>query len=105
MEFPSANGIKRPVRCSDGTRRFAYESLGHKYGLQCRETPCVKIDCEFDDPLKKHDVAIRAICEQAPVRICEDELISGSATLGNAIKHVIPADHNGSPVFMSMSHL
>ena len=105
MEFPSANGIKRPVRCSDGTRRFAYESLGHKYGLQCRETPCVKIEGEFDDPLKKHDVAIRAICEQAPVRICEDELISGSATLGNAIKHVIPADHNGSPVFMSMSHL
>lgn len=33
MEFYTFSGRKRPVRLSEETRRFAYDSLNHKYGL------------------------------------------------------------------------
>ena len=32
MEFYTATGHKRPVRLSEATRKFAYESLSGKYG-------------------------------------------------------------------------
>ncbi|MBQ1502746.1 MAG: hypothetical protein IIZ35_01980 [Clostridia bacterium] len=105
MVFPSVNGAKRPVRCSEATRLFAYESLGHKYGLEAKKTPSVTLTGAFDDPLKRYDAAIRTIAEQAPVRICEGELISGSASLGDAIRHVVPCEYGGAPVFESVSHL
>ena len=105
MEFPSVNGIKRPVRCSEDTRLFASESLGHRYGLEARKTPSVTLEGVFDDPVDRYDAAIRKIAESAPVRICEGELISGAATLGNAIDHVVPCDCEGKPVFESVSHL
>lgn len=105
MEFPSVNGMKRPVRCSEKTRLFAYESLGHKYGLDTRKTPSVTLTGKYDDPLTLYDAAVRLICEKAPVRICDGELISGAATLGNAISHLVPCDYEGKPVFPSNSHL
>ena len=43
MEFFATNG-KRPVRLSEATRRFAYESLHHKYGLQTKEVMGVSLD-------------------------------------------------------------
>ena len=109
MEFASVNGIKRPVRLCEKTRAFAYESLGHKYGLDSKKTPFVSLDDVpgFDSfsPVKKYDTAIRAIAENAPLRICDGELISGAATLGAAISHVVPAYYNGAHVYMSNSHL
>ena len=109
MEFSSVNGIKRPVRLSEATRRFACESLGHKYGLMTKETMSVSLDeiegFESFTPIQKYDAAIMKIASEAPVRICDGELISGAATLGTAISHQIPATYNGKPVFMSLSHL
>lgn len=109
MEFFAVNG-KRPIRLSDETRKFAFDSLNHKYGLETWSTPAVSMDdykgFENLTPLKKYDAVIERISKTAPIRICEGEKISGSATLGMAISHNIPATFGGKPVFSSsISHL
>lgn len=108
MEFFAVNG-KRPIRLSEPTRVFAYESLNHKYGLEAWQTPGVAMD-DYPDferlsPLQKHDAMIERIAKMAPVRICEGEKLSGAATLGLAIKHRIPAIFHEEVVFDSVSHL
>lgn len=109
MEFYTPDGLVRPERLSAQTRLFAYESLNHKYGLDTRKTEAVMLDgvAGFDEmsPLERYDTAIREICEKAPVRICDGELISGAATLGAAIRHVVPAIHNRAYICSSVSHL
>lgn len=109
MEFASVNGIPRPVRLCEETRRFAAESLGHKYGLETKNTPGVTLDdidgFESLTPCQKYDAAIRKIAETAPVRVCDGELISGSATLGAAISHLVPAFYKGEALCRSISHL
>ena len=42
---------------------------------------------------------------RAPLRVCGQELVSGSATLGAAIDHVVPAFYKGEKIFFSVSHL
>ena len=109
MEFYTISKEARPVRLSEATRRFAYESLNHRWGLDTRKTPAVELDdipgWDAMTPLERHDAAIRRIAERAPVRICEGERISGAATLGLAISHQIPATCGGKAVFGSVSHL
>lgn len=109
MEFYSLTGRKRPVRLSEETRRFAFESLEHKYGLDTLKTPAVELDdsdtLAWMPDIVKYDCAIAVIAEKAPLRICEGELISGAATLGLAIDHQVPALLNGEPLFASISHL
>lgn len=110
MEFFTVSKEKRPVRLSDATRRFAYESLyDHRYGLDTRRVMSVPLDdidgfTELSD-LEKYNAAVRRIAESAPIRICDGELISGAATLGLAISHVVPATIADRPVFGSVSHL
>ena len=109
MEFYSPNGIARPVRLCEQTRRFAAESLGHKYGLDTARVPAIELDgvegIDSMTAIERYDAAISAIAAEAPVRICEGERISGAATLGLAIKHSVPATFRGKPVFSSVSHL
>ena len=94
---------------SDETRQFAYDSLNRKYGLDTLKTRSVSLDDveNFNEltALQKHDLAIKRIAENAPIRICEGEKISGAATLGLAIMHLIPATYNGAHLFRSTSHL
>ena len=109
MEFFAVNG-KRPIRLSDETRKFAFDSLNHKYGLETWSTPAVSMDnykgFENLTSLEKYDAVIEQISKTAPVRICNGEKISGAATLGMAISHNIPATFGGKPVFSSsISHL
>ena len=109
MTFFAVNG-KRPIRLSDETRKFAFDSLNHKYGLETWSTPAVLMDgykgFENLTSLEKYDAAIEQISKMAPIRICNGEKISGSATLGMAISHNIPATFGGNPVFSSsISHL
>lgn len=109
MDFYTQNGNKRPVRLSEATRKFAHESLGRKYGLDTLRVMAVELDgiegiAEASN-IEKYDAAIREIAEKAPIRICEGERISGAATLGGAIHHVIPATLGGAPIFSSISHL
>ncbi len=110
MEFASVNGIKRPIRCRETTRAFAWESLGHKYGLDARKTPAVSLDdipgVEDMAQIRRYDAAIRRIAEEAPVRICENEMLSGAATLGDVIDDDrVPATLRGKNVFPAVSHL
>ena len=109
MEFFAVNG-KRPIRLCEKTRNFAFDSLNHKYGLETWGVPAVSMDdykgFENLTPLHKYDAVIEQISKTAPIRICDGEKISGSATLGMAISHNIPATFGGKPVFSSsISHL
>ena len=109
FSFYTPKGFRRPVRLSEETRRFAYESLGHKYGLDTRKTDAIVLDDEpgFESlsPYEKYDLAVRRIAENAPVRICEGEKLSCAATLGAAIRHVVPATYKGQTILPSLSHL
>lgn len=109
MKFYTANGLERPVRFSDSTRFFAYESLNHKYGLDTRKTDSVILDDieNFDKltELERYDAAIAKIASDAPIRICDGEKISGAATLGRAIDHTVPASYKGNYICSSVSHL
>ena len=113
IRFYSPIGEGRPVRTSQRTRAYAKESLDGKYGREALAQPYVRID--GTDGLTQrqiYDRAITAIAEQAPLRICTDddgmplELLSGAATLGAAIHHVVPATADGTnAVCGSVSHL
>lgn len=109
MEFYTQNGNKRPVRLSEATRKFAYDSLNRKYGLDTLQNMGIAMDnVEGFDKLcdiKKYDLAIKKIAAEAPVRICENERLSGAATFGLAIHHRVPATYKGEPIFESISHL
>ena len=95
MEFYTSSGRKRPIRLSEATRAFAYDSLNHKYGLDTRATPFVSLadtaELQNMTSIEKYNAAVREIAAKAPIRICENERISGAATLGDAIDHVVPA--------------
>ena len=109
MSFITPNGYERPVRLSEQTRKFAFESLNKKYGLdtlKVRSIPLDKIE-GYDalSPLEKYDVAIQRIAAEAPIRICDGERISGAATLGAAIFHVVPAHYRDERPMPSVSHL
>lgn len=107
--FPSACG-ERPVRLSAETRLFAFESLNRKYGLDTRKTMAVSIDDMegFDrlPPLEQYDVALRRVAEQAPIRICDGEKLSGAATLGHPTSaEQMPISYHGNYLVAACSHL
>lgn len=108
MEFYTASLEKRPVRLSENIRRWAWESEHGKYGDEAMRVPAVEMGDipDFDrlPKLKKLDLAIRRIAEQAPIRLCEHEKQAGSATLGNAIRHFVPATLDGEAFQESVSH-
>ena len=109
MEFYTQNGGKRPIRLSEETRKFARDSLGRKYGLDTLKTRYVSLDdiVNFDTltMLQKYDIAIHKIATEAPIRICDGEMISGAATLGGAISHMVPAAYRDQMLCRSVSHL
>ena len=79
-----------------------------KYGTEAMQTPYIEIEDERFEALSdidKYDRMIKEIAARAPIRICEEEMVSGSATLGAAIQHVVPAFYKKEKVFFSVSHL
>lgn len=107
MEFFTSYKEKRPVRLSEKTRAFAYDSLNFKYGLDTEKTFAVALDDGIENmsALEKYDAATLAIAKESPIRICEGEMVSGAATLGAAISHVVPATYKGQILQSSVSHL
>ena len=109
MEFYTQNKKIRPIRLSDKTRKFAFDSLNKKYGLDTLKNDGIVFDgCkgfESLSALQKYDLAIKEIALKSPIRICEGEKLSGSATFGRAILHHVPATYNGEYIFWSNSHL
>ncbi len=109
MEFYTQNGLKRPIRLCEATRQFAQDSLARKYGLDTLKVDAVSLD-DIENYaelslIQRYDAAIRKIATDSPIRICRGERISGSATLGMAIRHNIPATRCGKSVGSSISHL
>ena len=110
MEFYTSYKDPRPVRLSEATRQYAYESLElHAYGLEAMKTPDVTMDhiegFECMSPLEKERCILREIAERTPVPLRDGELLCGGARLGRALDHVIPATYGGQVVFSSVSHL
>lgn len=109
MEFYTSSKEKRPVRLSEKTRLFAFESLGHKYGLDTMKNYSVQFDSDeiyaSSCEIGKYDMAIEKIAKTSPVRICDGELISGAATLAASIHHAVPASVGGVCTFSGVSHL
>lgn len=109
MEFYTAFHQKRPVRLSEPTRLFAWESLHGKYGDEATKTPAVSMDgvAGFASmtPQQQYNNAIAKIAADAPLRICAAEKVSGAATLGMAIEHLVPATFHGEKLWGSVSHL
>ena len=110
MDFFTVSRTKRPMRLCEGTRAYAYRSLEERaYGREARANDCVCLDDIADlenmSDIARYDAAIRAIAERAPLRLCEGELLTGAATLGMAIDHLVPVKYHGSGVFQSISHL
>lgn len=99
----------RPIRLSETTRRFALESLEGKYGKEALANPCVVIDApkgRYTNDYDRYDDAVLAIAKGAPLRFCENELLCGSATLGNAIDHQVPVRFTDTEnLLWSVSHL
>ena len=113
IRFHSPMKDGRPIRTSQRTRLWAKESLDGKYGREALDLQYVSLDgIDGLSPRQVYDRAITAIAEEAPLRFVTDadgaplELLSGSATLGEAIRHRIPATADGSnAVGASISHL
>lgn len=109
MEFFTAVGEKRPVRLSEATRKFAFDSLNHKYGKDTARCYSISFDADGEyaalDDIGKYDAAIRKIALESPIRICEGELLSGAATLGASVYHGVPTSVDGVCTFSSVSHL
>ncbi len=109
MEFYTVSNEKRPVRLKESTRKFAEDSLHHVYGLDTKKCDSVVLDdiTDFENmtPLEKYNRMISRIVSVSRVRICPGEMLSGAATLGMAIRHLVPAVFKGSPVFSGVSHL
>ncbi|MBE6724751.1 MAG: hypothetical protein E7576_06070 [Ruminococcaceae bacterium] len=107
--IPCMTGLTRPERLCDETRQFALDSMKGKYGDEARAVPAVSLDGieGFDDlsPDEKYAAAVETIARDCPLRFISGERIVGSATLGAAIDHVVPAFRNGSAVFPSVSHV
>ncbi|MBR6794116.1 MAG: hypothetical protein IKM48_07175 [Clostridia bacterium] len=109
MIFSTAADTPRPIRLTESIRKWANDSLHGKYGDEAKKTPNVSLDhienFEALNVLEKYNAAILEIAEKAPVRLCEEELLCGAATLGDAIEHLVPASFGGKPVYRSISHL
>ena len=110
MEFYTSFSEKRPVRLSEETRKFAYESLyEHKYGLESKLIRNINVtnDPGFGDmtTLEQYNRAIYLIATMAPLRICENEKLSGAATLGDGAIHAVPVSYEGGYPIASVSHV
>ena len=102
-----------PRRLSDLTHALCQRALSGEFGKQITANYCAIIDDpDYDswDPYTQYNACIRAIVEQAPIRLTDGELLSGSATLNKAREHEVPAALKGwedqsKSIFRARSHL
>lgn len=109
MKFYSATNLERPIRLTEETRQFAFESLNRKYGKDTMENMSIALDSvagfEEMSEIEKYNSAIYEISANAPLRICPGEKLSGAATLGTAINHTVPATFKSKTMWYAVSHL
>ena len=100
-----------PRRLSDLTHSLCDRALSGEFGKALSTSYCAIVD----DPVfptmtqdEQYNACIKAIVEQAPLRLIDGELLSGSATFDLARDHKVPAAWKENPtkhVFNSKSHL
>ncbi len=107
--FDSACASPRPIRLPLTIRQWAWESLHGKYGDEAMRLDSVSMDDIADfgtlPPIEQYDLAIERIARNAPLRYVPGEPVSGSATLGAALDHCVPARFQGKLPLGSVSHL
>jgi hypothetical protein len=107
IHFRSAAG-ERPVRLSEETRIFAWESLNGKYGRELDASDHLTLRREEAQGLtdyQLYDLLISKIAHEAPVRVIPGEMLAGSATLKAASRHIIPVlFEDGETIMPSVSH-
>ena len=104
-----SGAFPRPIRLTEETRRFAYESLKGKYGDEAKSTLSISLDhIEGLDELstsKQCAIAMTEVAKRAPLRICPHESVSGAATLGGAFLAGGLANYNGKNLLPGTDHL
>ena len=109
LTFYTPCATPRPVRLSEETRRFAWESLHGKYGDEAMTHYALPMDgipgfADMND-YQRQDAGIDLICREAPVRLTPAERVCGAATLGMAIHACLPVQYEGRPVCGALNHL
>ena len=99
-------------RLSDFTRDFCERSMDGEFGRALKNSYCALVDAEgyYElSPAKRYNRCLKAIVQQAPIRLIDGELFSGSATFDLARNHSVPAafshDPKKKPLLGSVSHL
>ncbi len=109
MIFRTAADEPRPIRLNEFVRAWADESLHGKYGDEAWRNFAIPLDdvpgLDRMSPLDVHDLAVRRIAQNAPLRHVPGEKLPGSATLGAATRHYIPVTREGKYWLGSVSHL
>ena len=115
MRFPTASASPRPVRLPSSVRAWAWRLMHGEYGDQALLWHAVSLDHipDFDhfSPIDQYDTALLEVAQHAPIRLCDEESIAGSATLGAAFQcgtsqvHTVPAAYKGRLVGGTVSHL
>ncbi len=109
MIFPTASAQSRPIRLNESIRDWAWRSMHGEYGDDAMTHMSVSLDHldGFDalPEIDQQDIALRLIAQEAPLRLCPEELLCGAATLGSGIIHHGTAQYHGKPAFECRSHL
>ena len=111
MEVLFMSIVTEPIRLSQQTHTFCRRALSGEFGKALAGTPCA-IVTDPDYPtmtrIEQYNACIKAIVEQAPIRLIDGELLGGSATFDLSRSHKVPAawkDEPSTPIFHSKSHL
>lgn len=103
--FQTHTNYPRPIRLSEETRHLAAVYLSGDIAAEICSNPDIQISFDKNDScLDRYDRAVQLIAERAPLRIRDEEELIGSATLGGALKHRMPASCDETPCFSSISH-
>ena len=111
MKFYTVYKEDRPVRLSEATREFAARSLSGVYGKEASSEHMAFEMSEVPDfdpnasNYEQYGFCLKYVAQNAPIRICDEELVSGAATMGAAIKNVLPVTWHGESMFRSSSHV
>ncbi len=96
------------MRLPENIRIYASESLAGKYGDEAMKQYALEMseeEVENLSPTQLYNKTLLHVCQNAPIRICDDETVSGSANLGMAIDHAMPVTVKGKAVVGSVCHL
>lgn len=105
--------LAEPRRLSELTHQLCKRAMSGEFGKEMAADYCAIVEdpCyESMDCFGQYNACIEAIVKQAPIRLLDGELISGSATFNKAREHEVPAalkdwEDRTRSIFRAKSHL